>query len=351
MKSLPEIIEEVCKYAHVPMAEAVFGTAGVDAIFKVMDAAKLLYKHVEPERIAGTVVIFQKVAAQGNLSSLNHAEPAADFATLANQTITDMVLEIGIDGRAYRRNVDISRLDILATDSVVYCFKGGQEEFLAGAERKPVVRLDTAALSQFAIPTFSSLREALQHYERENVQESTCYIFKEAWHDEKRLFFKAKPESTMRKSLTNFLRSRLAGDHDVLPEQNVDESHPVDIRVNPKFSNNRMMLIEIKWLGCSVAEDGHITANHKECRAQQGATQLAQYIDDQRQSAPSRVVQGYYVIIDGRRDKLKEGVTSISRTDGMYYETKDITFSPAPHLTRPDFDPPYRMFARPVCCD
>lgn len=350
-KSLPEIIEEISKTAYVPMAEAAFGTAGVDAIFKVMELTKSLYRYVEPERITGTVVIFKTIPTQINTQSASQAERPADLAALASLNITDLVLEIGSDGCAYRRHVDIARLDTLAANSVIYCYKGGDEEFWAGTERKPVVRMDAAARSQFSIPTLSNLREALQHYERENVRESTCYLFKQAWQDNKRLFFKASPEAKMRDSLTQFLRNRLGGDHDVWPEQNVNEKNPVDIRVQPKFTNNRLMLIEIKWLGYSVADDGHITARHKEPRAQEGATQLAQYLDEQLRTAPSHVVQGYYVIIDGRRENLREGATEISRTNGLHYELKDITFSIAPHLTRHDFDHPYRMFARPVCCD
>jgi hypothetical protein len=109
------------------------------------------------------------------------------------------------------------------------------------------------------------------------------------------------------------------------------------------------MLIEIKWLGYSVAEDGHITARHKDRRAQEGADQLAKYLDEQRTSAPSRVIQGYYVIIDGRRENLSEGATTITSADGMFYEDKDLVFNPDHYAQRNDFDRPYRMFARPVC--
>jgi hypothetical protein len=110
------------------------------------------------------------------------------------------------------------------------------------------------------------------------------------------------------------------------------------------------MLIEIKWLGDSAdADDGHVTARHRDARAQEGANQLADYLDEQRQSAPSRVIQGYYVIIDARRRNLAERSTVIGTEDGLYYENKDIVFSDITHFSRPDFDPPYRMFARPVC--
>ena len=233
----------------------------------------------------------------------------------------------------------------------MYRYSAGHEEFLAGSQRKPVLRLDPSARSQFSVPTFSNLREALQHYARENVRESTCYVFHHVWRDHNRLFLTAKPEAIMRNSLTQFLRNRLDAEHDVWPEQNVDESHPVDVQVKPRFSNNRLMLIEIKWLGWSVAADGHVTARHGNPRAQEGADQLAQYLDDQLRFAPSNVIQGYFVIIDGRRHDLREGATGISRANGLYFEDKELTFNPAHHETRRDFDAPYRMFARPICDD
>ena len=349
MSSIPEMIGRVCRETHVPMVQAVFGDAGVDAVFEIMETAKTLYKHVEPERVTGRVVIYRVVPPPGQPGAPPPTGPAADFAGLANLTLEDLAFEIASDGRAYERTLDAETIEILAKSAVVYQYSAGHEEFLAGSDRKAVLRLDPAARSQFSVPTFSSLREALQHYARDNVRESTCHVFEQAWFDKNRLFLRAKPEATMRRSLTQFLRNRLGADHDVWPEQNVDESHPVDIQVKPRFTNNRLMLIEIKWLGLSAADDGHITARHKNPRAQEGADQLAQYLDDQRRFAPSDVIQGYYVIIDARREDLHEGATTISAANGLYYESQELAFDPAHDLLRPDFDPPYRMFARPIC--
>ena len=280
MKSLPELIAEACEDSHAPMAQAAFGDAGLEAVFLIMDVATALYQHVEPERIRGQVVILRIIAGADALDSPPLGGPAADFATLANQTITDLAFLVGSDGRAYPWVLTDATPEDLAKTAVVYRYQGGHEEFLAGSERKAVRRFDSAARSQFSVPTFSNLREALQRYAVENVRESTCYVFEHVWADQNRLFFKAgKAEEHMRRSLTQFLRNRLGGDHDVWPEQNVNEKNPVDIRVQPRFSNNRLMLIEIKWLGCSVAADGHITADHKQPRAQVGAEQLAQYLD------------------------------------------------------------------------
>jgi hypothetical protein len=353
--NIAEIINQVCQETHVPMAQAVFGDAGLNAIFRVMETVQEIYRHIEPERIRGTVVVFQNVRPAGTITTIPPHGPAADFAGLANHEIGDLCFEIAADGRPYPRQLGTMTFEELAQTAVVYRYHGDGEEFLAGAERKAVLRLDPSARSQFSVPTFSNLREALQHYARENVQESTCYIFRRVWRDANRLFFVAGPESLMRDSLTQFLTNRIGGDHDVWPEQNVNEQNPVDIRVQPRFQNNRLMIIEIKWLGDSVdAEDGHITARHRDARAQDGANQLANYLNEQRRSAPARVIQGYYVIIDARRRNLPQNALppiSITREDGFHYENQVIAFSPAHHEIREDFDAPYRMFARPVCSD
>lgn len=349
MKSLPDIIAEVCKDSHVPMVQAVFGDPGVEAVFQVMEAAKALYQHVDPERIGGQVIIFRIVASGNSAPAPLPTGPAADLAALANQTIDDLVLEVAADGCAYLGALGDEKAEDIAIRAVVYRYQAGIEEFLASSQTKRVIRLDTSARSQFSVPTFSNIREALQRYARENIRESTCYVFKHVWYDSNRIFLKAGPEENMRNSLLQFLRNRLGGDHDIWPEQNVDESHPVDIRVQPRYTNNRLMLVEIKWLGDSVAADGHVTARHRNARAQEGADQLLQYLESQRQFAPSHVIQGYYVIIDARRRNLREGATTISRADGMYFETEELALTT--QKFRLDFDPPYRMFARPICRD
>jgi len=335
---------EVWQDTHVPMAQSAFGDDGLRAIFAVMDAAQKFYQQVEPERVSGDIVIFQTISSQ----SPQAAGTVADLTILVNQTLNEVVLEVGADGRLYTPTPPRS-LETLAKNAVVYHYRNGVEEFLAGAERKQVKRLDLSAKSQFSVPTLPNLREALRLYEVESVRESTCYLFECVWKDSNRIFFVAGPEEWMRRSLTQFLRNRLGGDNDVLPEQNVNEKNPVDIRVMPRFNNNRLMLIEIKWLGDSLANDGHITVSHRDARAQEGADQLANYLDEQRRFAPRRVTQGYYIIIDGRRAKLNQKIKTISRKDGLHFEKIEIEFNPAQHLKRSDFDPPYRMFARPVC--
>jgi len=354
MKNIADIIREVCQDTHVPMVQEVFGDTGIDAVFKVMDTVHALYQHIDPERISGQVIVF-KVACPGDQGAPSPVGPAADFAGLATAAAGDLCFEVAADGPPYAYALGTAELETLARTSVVYHYQCANEEFLAGSQRKSVLRLDQSARSQFSVPTFSTLRDALQNYASENVRESTCYYFSQVWYDANRLFFNAGPESIMRNSLTQFLRNRIGGTHKVWPEQNVNGQNPVGIRVEPQFSNNRLMLIEIKWLGDSVdTRDGHITVKHRDSRARSGAYQLAGYLDEQRRSAPTHVIHGYYVIIDARRRNLPKRAslgTTITRANGLHYEGKEIKFNPAPHLIRSDFDEPYRMFARPKCCD
>ena len=65
----------------------------------------------------------------------------------------------------------------LAETALVYRYRDGHEEFLAGSYSKPVLRLDPVARSQFSVPTFSNLRDALQRYAVENISETTCHVF------------------------------------------------------------------------------------------------------------------------------------------------------------------------------
>jgi hypothetical protein len=238
----------------------------------------------------------------------------------------------------------------LAKAAVVYEYRNREEYFLAGNERKEMIRFDPTAESQFAVPTFFTLREALNAYAEEHVRLSGCPVLSKTWADSSRLFFKPGPEREMRRSLTHFLKSRLGASYEVRPEQPMGESNPVDIKVTYSPAK-RLMIIEIKWLGDSRNEAGGIGVSYRDARAKQGAKQLADYLDRNAAQAPLHVTQGYYVIIDARRRGLRQDSTTISKEDGLFYADKEVVFDPEYHLLRPDFDVPRRMFAEPKYLD
>src|SRR5207302_156103 len=103
---------------------------------------------------------------------------------------SDLILEVRLDGSRYLHTSGALAISQLAKAGVVYEYHEREEYFLAGDERKEMYRFDPTAESQFAVPTFFTLREALNAYALEHVRLSGCPVFSEAWADENRLFFK-----------------------------------------------------------------------------------------------------------------------------------------------------------------
>ncbi len=211
-----------------------------------------------------------------------------------------------------------------------------------------MIQIDMSADSQFAVPTFFTLREALNAYATEQIRHSSCPLFSEAWQDKNRLFFKPGPEAIMRNSLTHFLKARLGASYEVRPEQVMDESHPVDIKVT-YTPGKRLMIIEIKWIGDSRKSDPARILSHRDARAIDGAQQICGYLDQNQSQAPTHITQGYYVIVDARRKGLRADSAEINRVDGLHYANVEINFDREYHRSRVDLDPPYRMFAEPLC--
>ena len=89
MNSIAEIIEMVCAKTHVPMAQNAFGNAGVDAVFQIMDAIRNLYRHVEPERVTGRIIVYRLIPRGGDEARLPTGA-AADLEGLANSVIQDL---------------------------------------------------------------------------------------------------------------------------------------------------------------------------------------------------------------------------------------------------------------------
>jgi len=323
------------------MAADVFGQAGADSVFQIMEVLWKLFRQIEPERLSGSLIVYRHVGAV----TVDRNEAIMDFAVLSERT-NGFAVEIDDQGSAYLRNLDDTQVEELSKSAVVYVYYDGNESFFAGDAKQPVLRLVPTALSQFSIPTFRTLRDALENYAIEAIRYSSCPIFSPAWKDPNRLFFKVKPERFMRRSLEWFLHARLGGDYEVRPEQIMDETHPVDIKVTHTFSNRRG-IIEIKWLGDSLNDTGEITVQYRDSRARDGAQQLADYLDQNAQRAPLHITQGYYVIIDARRQGLTSTKTEVSATEGLHYKDVEIQFDPHFEEIRWDFDRPFRMFAEP----
>ena len=154
--------------------------------------------------------------------------------------------------------------------------------------------VDSSTCSIFMVPTYKELDEAMEVYNETMAQYSVCGVLSQIWADHNHLEFCIKPERFMRDSLWQFLRNTLRS-HTVKREQNVDATHPVDIKVTWPVSNT-VALIEVKWLGNSGKTE------YRDARANSGAKQLIDYINCSYIEEPSKNFVGYLTVFDGRRN-------------------------------------------------
>ncbi len=339
--------------AYLPFIEQKHGTAGGIAARVLMQTLKNIYAQREP-------ISFERLIVFRTVQELPLLPATAEFVSVAELCrLTDARMAIQVTaGGALRVLAEIPDILAVSDTAVVYVYGEDHEEyFWARGQSRPVLRLHPALQSAFAAPTFETLDDALNDYARRVARVSHCHVLnakwggggtRGAWYDDRRLFFLAKPEETLRRSLEQFLVTSLRGSADVRPEQNVDETQPIDIKVT--FDSPRhVALIEIKWLGKSRKEDGSMATPYYQHRAQEGADQLAAYLDANHPYDPENKTRGFLVVIDARRRGLNEQSTTVTTADGMFYANKEIDYDPAHHITRNDFAPPLRMFVEPIC--
>jgi hypothetical protein len=327
-------------------AHAMFGDLGTDALRCLMSGITQIHARLDPSLRSKPLALFVDATLQPSVV----AGAVTHVNMLSN--ITDELTAASLGRLCSNGSIEITPLNLatltaLSATSVVYLLDAGSEKFIIGGKPYQVPNPLPGYPSVFCKPTFSNLHSALNDYKVRHAAHTTCYLLQDAWHDDKRWWFKAKPESTMRRSLTQYLRGVLR-DANVKPEQNVDESHPVDIHVQ-FTSTAQHAIIEIKWLGRSVnTETGEEATAYTKSRAIDGAKQLADYIDKTVQSSPHYGARGYLVVFDGRRKGLRIGMEALDQADALDYKEKDITYSPDYAVTRSDFHPPIRMYLHPV---
>ena len=322
---------------------------GSRAPFKqLLAVVRKLYRTIEPSSITGSITVFATTTTGcEGISETFHT--LGSLEELRSVTSPHLCLEVAASGAVRRWNIhDLPNCSALSATAFVYSYRCGVETFWSNGEQFGVPNVHPGNYSLFQLPAYRKLEQALAEYKHPIVRLSECEILSGIWFDDLRLFLKAKPEATMRRSLIRFLRWQLRADAEVMPEQNVDETHPIDIRVTFDFAN-RVALIEIKWLGCSKNSDGIPTTRYDAARANSGASQLADYLDWFGDSLPTRVARGYLVVFDCRRRRLNSNPISLDSIDGLYFADREIEYDPLFHMTREDFAEPVRMFAEPIC--
>ena len=325
-----------------------YGTKGVTLLKRLLVALQNIYRYLDPENVLGSIVVMQSID-DDDVPPILKAAPAP-IEVLKPESIGEdasgpLLVQILANGQLRIWPKYTADCIELSKAAIVYEYKGKVERIFANGQPRTVPRVSAVHASMFAIPCFSSLREAFEHYRVHMVKVSSCKILSNAWFDGNRIFLKAGPEEDMRDSLHQFLVSSLRG-VEVRPEQNTGITNPVDIKVKWLFTN-RIALIEIKWLGKSKDLSGAIKVKYTDNRARSGATQLAEYLDNNYQHAPDHVTRGYLVVFDARRWRTQAASTSIDRSNGLYYQHRDIEYDPKYHEIREDFESPVRFFMEP----
>jgi hypothetical protein len=341
-KAMASVFED----AFVPFVIQHHGGKAGPAVRSILTFIKDFYEHVAPEGQDETIIIFQTLDDTSRPITDSGVE-CTSLHELVNKVAGPCAIQVIPSGVFIIWPQFAADPEHLSQTAVVYSFYQGTERFHAKKETKLIPKVIPGRSSNFAVPTFNSLKEALAAYRDTMVRTSSCEILENAWYEPNRLYFKAAPEATIRRSLTRFLKITFTGGAEVRPEQVVDESHPVDIKVT-WFMTNRLALIEIKWLGKS-RNATKVSASYTDSRANKGAKQLADYMDANKKQAPVHETRGYLVVVDARRAKLALHLTGISAKEGMKYATSEISYNPKYHEARTDFEHPIRMFVDPIC--
>jgi hypothetical protein len=339
-------MRDIAEAMYSRMVETSHGERGTQALRALLEFVPAFYKHVAPETRRTRILVLKHL----NDVALGPLSDAVECASLGHMPVlseNEVVVQILRAGRFLLSQTAVIDPMQVAQNCVVYAYENRTEAFYAGSASSPVINPAEGYASIFAIPTFDDLKLALKEYRDKQARRTSCRILAEVWRTERRIIFRAGPESTMRNSLTQFLKACLRGDVEVRPEQIVDETHPVDIKVT-WFMSNRLALIEIKWLGAS-AKTAKTLVEYFDGRARKGAKQLADYLDANARQAPRQESRGYLVLFDGRRGRVKPCTRTVNRANGFKYEHSEILFRPKYHEIRPDFEVPVRMFMEPVC--
>lgn len=343
IETMKRIVESSC----LAKISEFYGEQGVLAFREIISLLPEFYRKFDTEQSTSAFIVFKRISG----SCDPHAERLSLDTIIADLTANPRPAAIEcIDGSAYALTaLDDTFISSQSPHALIYHYDSKYECFYVNRNKHQLENPSAKSYSVFCRPIYSDLTEALNHYANHLLRKSRCRIFSQAWLDSNRICFAKKPEKFMRNSLEQYLISSLR-DVEVRPEQNIDESHPVDIKITWQIIN-RIAIIEIKWLGLSIDPVGNTRTPYTESRANSGARQLAEYLDQNAPRSTLCPTRGYLVVVDGRRKLPSDGSVppSINTSDGMHYANKAIAWTDNHHLTRKDFEPPIRMFAEPIC--
>jgi hypothetical protein len=356
-----ENLQKLVKMAYLPHASDAFGEKGTYAIAALLDAVKLIFQRFPPESLQGTLTVIHGInttpitpatAAWGSPTALQGYDELGTALASAGAG-THCFIELMANGTFRFLQLD-NDIDLIAaaSDALIYRYDDGVDRILAKHHDDYVEKVSPLLSSNFADATLSSLEEALARY-AEFVLETKCRILADVWEGSvngPRLVLVNRPEAIMRDSLIQALQLVLR-DANARPEHNTDETKPVDIRVE-WFASGASALIEVKWLGRSTTVPRKPTPNltytdYGPRRAQEGANQLADYLDREVRNTGSTATRGYLAVFDARRKNVKGAADALTKDNAMHYANDVLQFDPDHTNIREDFAEPVRFFLNP----
>ena len=341
MKTEEALIQMLQKQFILRIDDA-YGSDGVDDFKRCLRRIRLLYQKITPSSYT-TITAFV-----GNYPCLNGKGTEKRMDNVHSVSTLNLIVNLIDDEKVmlYQAN----DIDIIKMSSSTFIYhwiatEAHPDQFYIKGELQPFSGDVTPAEgSFFAVRTYSDLDEALVNY-RDNVA-LMCRgraLAESMTHS--RFFFYPAPEDLLQEALNDYLDNRLRN-CDVNREHIVDASHPVDIIVRWRDTNH-IALIEIKWVGKSLNKKDKIGVEYYDARANEGASQLVGYIDNNSDSFPRDITVGYLVVYDLRRHNNNDvNKTMMPRADANYYKDREIDYDPQYEVTRNDFKKPYRFFIK-----
>lgn len=329
-----------------------YGADKKDLLLHLTDSVTKIYKHLKYNSFK-SVVIYTPIDSTTSLSEIAGANPTTilSYYNLSPLSGENIVIEVKPNGDLHYSINFTFDINAHRNAAIIYNFvKATETETIFGKASDKKLPSIPDADSYFAIQTYKDLEKALEDYGTKIARHSdSCPYLKSSWYDERtKLCFSAKPEHKLRDSLHLFLKS--LRNAEARPEQVVDKSHPVDIKVTFQLASH-IALIEIKWIGISLNKKGKVSSSYTGknaiTRVNKGAKQLSEYMDANLIMASTHTSKGYLVVFDARRDNLNIVINSISKADGMKFENEHLTIKPEYHKTRDDFAKPIRYFMQP----
>lgn len=317
------------------------------AVSRLLTHARALHRALEIEHLAPGVELVLSIGAPYRESSGVAVNDLRSLVALmpADRAGVSILLMPNDSYRIEYRAVDDSPVEN-AVKYVILPFS--REVVVTPNESHEIDRL-SGMPSPFALPYFRELETALQDYYTYKARDSSCPHLSLAWADENRIALSNKPEKHMRRSLHDFLSTRLRdAEPVVLQEQTVNETEPVDIRVQ-WLDSRRISLIEVKWLGDSVSADGaSMSTPYRDARAKEGYQQALDYMSQQRATLPDHILRSRLVVFDARRAGVRlTDPGTFECSDPWAFLASEVDYE-AVRTDDPGMEEPIRYFLHPV---